>query len=266
MLSILLVLVISLAPFMWLVLSTLKPAREMFTFPPTYLPHVFTLENYFNLLSKTDFPIWFKNSLIVSTATTVIAIAVCILGAYGASRFRFSGRNLFLFMLFLTQMFPGVLLVIPYIEIMRSFGLIDTLASLIITYCTFAIPLCSWILKGYFDSLPRDLEEAAMVDGCSKLGALRRVVLPLSVPGVAATAIFIFIQSWGEAMFAILLTNTSSNYVLAIGIYTLSVSEFEWSWANLLSSGVVTALPLVFIFVFLQKYLVVGLTKGAIKG
>jgi multiple sugar transport system permease protein len=163
-------------------------------------------------------------------------------------------------------MFPGVLLAIPYIEIMRSLGLIDTLASLIITYCTFAIPLCSWILKGYFDSLPRDLEEAAMVDGCSKLGALRRIILPLSVPGVVATAIFIFIQSWGEALFAILLINTSSNYVLAVGVYTLSISEFEWSWANLLTSGVLTALPLVSIFVFLQKYLVAGLTKGAIKG
>ena len=207
------------------------------------------------------------NSMIVATATTVISVAIATLGAYSLARLRFPGSEVLGRFVLLTYTVPSVLLLIPLFKIVVTLNLANNLIALVITYTTFSVPFCLWLLRSYFQSLPRDLEEAAMVDGASRLGALFRVILPLSIPGIVATGLFAFILSWNEFLFALVFTTTSDVKTLPIGVSTTFTAEqTATDWAVAMSASTLSAVPIFIIVLFLQRGLVRGITAGAVKG
>ncbi len=207
------------------------------------------------------------NSMIVATATTVISVAIATLGAYSLARLRFPGSEVLGRFVLLTYTVPSVLLLIPLFKIVVTLNLANNLIALVITYTTFSVPFCLWLLRSYFQSLPRDLEEAAMVDGASRLGALFRVILPLSIPGIVATGLFAFILAWNEFLFALVFTTTSDVKTLPIGVSTTFTAEqTATDWAVAMSASTLSAVPIFIIVLFLQRGLVRGITAGAVKG
>lgn len=259
-----LMIIASLIPVFWAVLTSLKNERDLFSFPVKYFVKNFTVSNYVTLFVQTKYIQWFYNTVIVSVSTTLLAIIISSLGSYSLSRFDFGGKQAIMQSFLTTQMLPGMLLVIPMYLIMRSLGLFDSLLALIFAYSTFAIPFCLWMLKGYFDSIPVEIEECAMIDGCSRVGALFRIVYPLAAPGIAATGIFAWILAWNEFLFAVMLVNSPEKRVLTVGIESF-IGDFDFQWGMTTASGIVTAIPVILLFAFIQKQLITGLTAGAVK-
>ena len=207
------------------------------------------------------------NSMIVATATTVVSVTIATLGAYSLARLRFPGSEVLGRFVLLTYTIPSVLLLIPLFKIVVTLNLANNLIALVITYTTFSVPFCLWLLRSYFQSLPRDLEDAAMVDGASRLGALFRVILPLSVPGIVATGLFAFILAWNEFLFALVFTTTSDVKTLPIGVSTTFTAEqTATDWAVAMSASTLSAVPIFIIVLILQRGLVRGITAGAVKG
>ncbi len=259
-----LMIIASLIPVFWAVLTSLKNERDLFSFPVKYFVKNFTVSNYVTLFVQTKYIQWFYNTVIVSVSTTLLAIIISSLGSYSLSRFDFGGKQAIMQSFLTTQMLPGMLLVIPMYLIMRSLGLFDSLLALIFAYSTFAIPFCLWMLKGYFDSIPVEIEECAMIDGCSRVGALFRIVYPLAAPGIAATGIFAWILAWNEFLFAVMLVNSPEKRVLTVGIESF-IGDFDFQWGMTTASGIVTAIPVILLFAFIQKQLITGLTAAAVK-
>jgi multiple sugar transport system permease protein len=254
----------ALGPYLWMLLTSLKQESTLFSPERTFLPTVVTLENYLRLFQKTTFLSNLGHSLIVSSGTMLLGLSVSITAAYAFSRFRFAGRRALMLQFLLVNMFPIVLLIIPLFIIMKSLGLLDTHLGLILAHSTFSIPFATWMMISYFDAIPRSLDEAAMVDGCTPVGAMFRVVIPLTVPGIIATGIYIFITSWNEYLYASILAGQNVR-TLTVAIQTL-VGEYEIAWGLLTSGGVVGALPVTLLFMLIQKRLVAGMTQGAVKG
>lgn len=259
------VVVVLLFPFLWMVSTSLKPPEEVFTPRPRWIPLNPTLRNFVNILGETPFPRYFLNSVVVAFVTMLLALVVTVFAGYALSRYRFRGKQAFSLWLLVSQMFPPMLLVIPIFVLMLKLGLYNTYASLIVTYGTFALPFSTWMLKAYFDTVPLDLEEAAMVDGCTRLQALARVVLPLAAPGIVTVALFVFILAWQEYMFALTLTRTTDMRTLPVGI-SLFLGEYRVLWGSLMAGSVVVTAPVILLFSYLQRYIVEGLTLGAVKG
>jgi len=262
--SVSLIVIYALFPFVWSFISSITPLNELWTPTIHYWPRHPTFNNYKDLIRKTPFGTYFRNSAIVASLTTLASVIIATLAAYSLSRFkgRFSAN--FLRAMILFHMFPTVFMVIPIFLIMRTLHLVDTYAALVLAYTTFSLPFCIWMLKGYFDSIPCELEEAARVDGCTRAGALWRIIVPLSAPGVAATAIYTFIGAWNELLFAVMLTNSNSMRTLPVGI-KMFIGEYTIEWGMLTAGGVLASIPVVIGFLFLQKYLVQGLTAGGVK-
>ncbi len=254
----------ALGPYLWMLLTSLKQESTLFSATRSFLPTVVTLENYARLLQKTTFLHNLGHSMVVALGTMVVGLSVSISAAYAFSRFRFPGRRLLMLQFLLVNMFPIVLLIIPLFIIMKNLGLLDTHLGLIIAHSTFSIPFATWMMISYFDAIPRSLDEAAMVDGCTPVGAMLKVVLPLTVPGIIATGIYIFITSWNEYLYASLLGGQNVR-TLTVAIQTL-VGEYEIAWGLLTSGGVLGALPVTLLFMLIQKRLVAGMTQGAVKG
>ena len=254
----------ALGPYLWMLLTSLKQESTLFSATRSFLPTVMTLENYARLLQKTTFLHNLGHSMVVALGTMVVGLSVSISAAYAFSRFRFPGRRLLMLQFLLVNMFPIVLLIIPLFIIMKNLGLLDTHLGLIIAHSTFSIPFATWMMISYFDAIPRSLDEAAMVDGCTPVGAMLKVVLPLTVPGIIATGIYIFITSWNEYLYASLLGGQNVR-TLTVAIQTL-VGEYEIAWGLLTSGGVLGALPVTLLFMLIQKRLVAGMTQGAVKG
>lgn len=252
-------------PFFWMISTSLKESQDIFTKIPEWIPKNITLENFTNLFTNTNFPIYFKNSLIVSISTTIVTLIVSIFFAYGLSRFKFRGRGMFLNTLVVSQMFPLVMLIIPIFAMFIKFDMTDTYISLVISYCTFAVPFCTLMMKSYFDGLSSDIEEAAFIDGCTPIGAIFRIVLPLSAPGIAAVGLFAFILSWQEFIFALTLTNSEEMRTLPVGI-SLMVGNREVLWGQLMAASTMVTVPVVFLFIYFQKHLISGMTLGGVKG
>ncbi len=252
-------------PFLWMLSTSLKGKTEIFSETPSWIPKKITFENYKSIWTEYPFPIYFKNSVIVAIGTTMVSLLISIFLAYGVSRFKFAGRNTITSTLLLTQMFPPVLLIIPIFMLFIDLKLIDTYPALIITYCTFAIPFSTLMLKSYFDGLPESLEEAALIDGCTPVSALFRIVVPLAAPGIVAVGLFSFILSWQEFMFALTLTRTTSMRTIPVGINML-IGFREVLWGPLMAGSVIVTLPVVILFLYFQTYLVSGMTMGAVKG
>ena len=260
---------ITLFPLYTIAVSSIKPLGDVqSTF--RWIPSHITFEPYIQIWSTVPLARYFVNSVVVCVSATVISVMLAILGAYAISRFRFRGRDPFRLVVLSTQMFPGILFLLPlfiiFVNIDQTFGvqLYGSRIGLIITYLTFALPLSIWMLVGYFNSIPRELEEAAMVDGTTAVGALFRILVPISMPGIVAVAIFSFMTAWGEVLFASALT-TEATRTLAIGLRNYA-SQSNVYWNQLMAAAIVVSIPVVAGFLALQKYLVQGLTAGGVKG
>lgn len=254
-----------IAPFLWMISTSLKDPAEVVLRDPTIIPRSMEVENYTRVFSAGRFGRYFLNSVIVSTATTVLSVALATLAGYAFARFRLPGGRGLLFGILATQMFPAILLAIPLYVLLRNLHLLDTLLGLILVYTTFALPFCVWMLRNYFITIPRDLDEAAIVDGATKLQALFTVVLPVAIPGIIATALFSFILSWNEFLYANTFISSRDNRTVSVGLQSL-IGEFTTDWGLLMAGAVVTTMPIVIAFFFVQRYLTQGLAAGAVKG
>lgn len=254
-----------LLPIVWTVLTSIKPIDEIITLDIRYLPVQPTLEHYISLFQTLPFVTYFRNSLIVSLGAAVMSLLLSTSAAYSVSRFRFRGRGLAMLLFLTLNMFPIVLLLIPLFVIFHSLGLLDTHLALIIAYSTYAIPFSCWMLTGFFNAIPSELEESGMVDGCTHTSAFIRITLPIAAPAMAAVLIYIFIYSWNEFIFAAVFTRSVQSRTLPVGLSTL-IGQHVLNWGLLTSGGVVVAIPAVVLFMFIQKYMRAGLTAGAVKG
>ena len=259
--------VFAVAPFVWVLLASFKTRAELYTTPIVYLPASLSATNYVEAWTSklTPFSRFFANSLWVSSVTMVATTAISILAGYALARFRFAGRQTFLLIFLATQMFPAVLLIAPLLSQWYALGLVDTYQALIYSNFSFTVPFTVWMLVGYFESIPKELEESAMLDGCNRFGALCRVVLPLAAPGVAATAIFAFVASWSELLFAITFTSQTEMRTLSAGLLYM-VGQYEIQWGQLSAGVIISTVPVAILFTYLQRHLIQGLSAGAVKG
>ena len=259
-----LIVLFALGPYLWMLLTSIKPEAVLFSAQRTLLPHAATLDNYVRLFTKTSFVANIGHSLVVASGAVALGLCFSLTAAYAFSRFRFPGRRALMLVLLLINMFPLILLIIPLFVIMKHLALLDTHLGLILAHSTFSIPFATWMMVSFFNAIPRSLDEAAMVDGCTSLGAMVRVVLPLTLPGVVATGIYIFITSWNEYLYAAVLAGQEVRN-LTVAVQTL-VGEYEIAWGLLTAGGVVGALPVTLLFMLIQKRLIAGMTQGAVKG
>lgn len=265
MFSILIVLVFILAPVIYMLSVSMKYPGEVWTSTPTIIPQRPTLDNYMFVWEKTPVPRFFLNSAIVALLTTLLCTSVAIITAYPITRLKIRGGGTLSGWLLLTQMLPPTLLVIPLYLIILTLNLMNTYGALVLSYTCFALPFSILMLGSYFDGIPQDLEDAAMTDGCSRTGALFRVLIPVSIPGIVAVASFVFISSWAEFVYALTFIRTETMRTLPAGIfYFVGMERIEWGPA--MASAVIASLPTILLLTYLQKFLVTGLTAGAIKG
>ncbi len=252
-------------PFLWMISTSFKPGDEIFTKIPRWIPKRPTIDNYLFMLFHTTYGVYYVNTIKVSVITTACALLISVFAGYSLSRFRFRGRGFLGVLIIAVQMFPYVLLVIPMFIVMRTLGLIDTHLSLIIAYGTFALPFSIWMLKGYFDTIPVSLEEAAIMDGCRRSQVLFRIILPLSAPGLVAVAMFAFILAWREYIYALAFTRSENLRLLTVGLALMQGQHGRISWGQIMSGAVLACIPAILIFTMLQRYMVQGFTRGAVK-
>ena len=260
-----LLLVICAFPLVWMVLTSIKPDREILTAVPTFIPSELTIDAYRRLFTSTIFATYFRNSIIVAGLATLLTVGVGTLAAYGVTRFRFRGREAITTTMLFTYMFAPIMIVVPFYILMRQLGLVNTLFGLVLSYATFSLPFSMWLLRSFFQSIPLDLEEAAMTDGASRPQAVVRVIVPLALPGVIAVAIFTFIVAWNDYLFARVLISSDSLKTLPVGINDIYVSTVT-DWGMMMAAGVVITLPALIFFVLVQRYLIAGWGAGAVKG
>ncbi len=263
-LPVLAIVLIALGPFLWLILTSLTPSADIAARGVALTPQGWSIDNYTRLIEQTSFLGNMGHSLIVALGTVVVGLVVSVTAAYAFSRFRFIGRRALMLQFLLVNMFPVVLLILPLFIIMRKIGILDTHVGLILANATTAIPFAVWMLTSYVNAIPKSLDEAAMIDGCSRLKALGRVILPLAVPGIISTGIYIFITAWNEYLYALTLGGRNVRTV-TVAIQTL-IGEYQIEWGLLAAGGVVGALPATLLFLLVQRRLVGGLTQGAVKG
>lgn len=254
-------------PIYWILVTALKPKEQVLSGKLALWPDQPTLENFRYVMERSDgvFWQWLSNSLLVALLTALVSVFFASSAAYGFSRFRFRGRSLGLYLFMLVQMFPGVILVIPLYYLMRDLGLLNSYAGLVLAYSATALPFCVWMLKGFFDTIPKSLEEAARVDGLSPFGIYARIMVPLALPGFAVTLFFAFITAWNEFMIALTFMNQESLYTLPIGIQTF-VHEYNTEWHLMAAAGLLITVPVLLVFMKLQPLIISGLTGGATKG
>ena len=217
------------------------------------------------MIWQTDFLRFFRNSLVVSLASAAITTVIAAASGYAFSRFRFRGQKIVIALMLLTQMFPLLMIIAPIYKIVAALGLLNSLSSLILVYTAFNIPFATFLMQSFFDGIPKDLEDAAMMDGCTRLQALRKVILPLTLPGLGATLGFIFTAAWSEVLFALMLIRSEHSMTFPVGMLTF-VSKFSVDWGQMMAAGVLALIPSCLFFIFIQRYLVQGLTSGAVKG
>jgi multiple sugar transport system permease protein len=256
---------IVLLPIYWMFRSSISENAEMYGVGIEFFPSKFTLAQFETAIYKWRFGQFLGNTIIVSFLTMVCTVVMASLAAYSLVRLRYPGRKALARSILFVYLVPGGLLFIPLFILMQRLGLLNSLIALVITYQTFAIPFCTWMLIGYFKGIPVELEEAAMIDGCSRLGALRRVLLPLAAPGLVAAAIFTFTLSWNEFLYALIFCNRNDCRTLPIGLAGLIRGDI-YLWGPMMAGSVMAAIPVMILFVSAQRFVVQGLAAGAVKG
>ena len=259
----------AILPMLWMVLTSIKTQFAALQYPPEWWPSNPTISQYTTLLDPTsdvgrEFLTYLWNSVWVSTITTILGVIVAVPAAYAFSRFRFPGRRWLFYAVLLRNMFPAVVFLIPLFIMMRWLHLVNTQWSLVLTYLTFGLPLSIWLLKGFYDNIPVQLEQAARIDGATRFKAFILVVMPLSSPGIIATAIYSFIVSWNEYVYALTFLNDQSKLTLPVGLQRF-FTEYTTNWPGLMAASFIMSVPVVVMFLILQKYFVRALTEGAVK-
>ena len=254
-----------LFPFYWMTITSLKSEGQMRSLVSMFWPSPLVFENYDQLLRKTNFTSWFANSAIVAVSSTLLATAVGTIGAYALARLRFRGRAFMSSATLITYLVPPSILFIPLYAQIRTLGLSDSLAGLIAAYPSFTVPFVTWLLMGYFESIPVELEESAMIDGATRFGAFRRIILPLAAPGVLAAALYAFTQAWNEFLYALVFITDVKQRTLPVGLSSFITGDV-YGWGYLMAGAVLTTVPVIVVYIYLQKYMVEGLTAGSVKG
>jgi multiple sugar transport system permease protein len=267
----LLLLIVVLLPIYWMVVASFKLQPEIFRIPPTLVPLNFTFANYRAVLigdlsHSIAIPTYLKNSLIVAACTVLATLLLSTPAAYAFSRVAFRGKRILIYAVLVSQMLPIVLILIPLYRTFLSLHLLSTYLGLVLPYLMFSLPFSIWMLKGYFDSIPRELDEAAKVDGCTRMQAMLRVILPNAKAGLTATSIVTFIMAWDEFIISLTIMDNDKMRTLPVGLLQSFVGEFSIKWGEMMAASVITTIPVILIFIFLSKYLIGGLIAGAVKG
>jgi multiple sugar transport system permease protein len=255
----------TLVPFYWMIATSLKKDKEIYGFEATLIPRQPTLANYTRLFGTTPFVKYLRNSTIIALGNTLASLLCACLGAYALARLRFPGRGLIARGLVVSYLVPPSLLFIPLFAVLATLSLIDTHQGLILTYLGFSVPFCTWLLMGYFRTVPLELEEAALVDGCSRFGTLVRIILPMSLPALAVVAFFSFTQSWNEFLYANVFVNSVEVRTITTGL-TLFIVEDVFFWGPMMGAAFLSSLPPVLLYLVFQRWVVKGLTLGGVKG
>jgi len=266
-LPIAIVLILILFPFYWMIATSFKADSELTNLKinPFY-PHSPTLDHYIRLLTKTNYPRWFWNTAYISVISTALAMVISILAGYALARLRFPGSSLFSGAIFVVYLVPTTLLFIPMAQIITRFGLVNNPLGLIIVYPTFLVPFCTWLMIGYFQTIPRELDECAMVDGATRFQALWRIVLPTAIPGVVTAGIFAFTLSWNEFIYSLVLVSTDDTRTIVVGVLTKLVRGDLLLWGPLMAAALLGSIPVAVLYSFFVEQYVSGLTAGAVKG
>ncbi len=253
-----------LFPAIFAIFTSFKPIREIFTYPPGIFPQTWTVNPYISIFSREKYLHYFFNGYFISICSTFLCVILGSLAGYGFSRFRLPAKRLLLLGILAAQMFPGAVLMVPYFNLSRELGLYNTYFALILIDTTFALPLVIWLLKSYFDSIPISVEEAALIDGCSKIKVLVLIVAPLSRAGVIGTGMLAFIRAWNEFLFALILTKGPERAPITVGLAEL-FGQYSINWNGIMAITTLAVLPLLVVFIFVQRYVISGITSGAVK-
>ncbi|MDI6807574.1 MAG: sugar ABC transporter permease [Candidatus Eisenbacteria bacterium] len=254
----------SIYPIVQVIGISLRPDDRLFSTSLAIIPERATFHAYYAILFEKDFLLWLRNSSIVALFVTILGVSLASTSGYAFSRFRFKGHSAGLFSFLVTQMFPATMLLLPLYVLMRQFHLLNSLLGLVVAYTVTALPFCVWTMKGYYDTIPRELEEAALVDGSGEFGAFLRIILPVAAPGLAITALFSFMSAWSEYIVARVILSDKGLFTLPLGLEGLS-GTYQTEWANYAAGSILVSLPVVAVFLFLARFLVSGLTLGAVK-
>ena len=255
----------ALFPILWMLSTSFKSEAEALSLPIRWIPQRLTLQAYGEMWTMKPFATYFWNSILVSGVTALISTIVGALAGYGFSRFRFRGRTSLLAFFLATQMISGVLVIGPYFQILAALDLYNTLTGLVIAYVTICLPFAAWMSKGYFDSIPKELDEAGLVDGASRLQIFFRIICPIAVPGTVSTLLFAFLLAWQDLLWALCLISIDEKRTVTLGVAFL-VGEFVVQWPMLTAASLIGSLPTILLYLFLQRYYVEGLARGAVKG
>ena len=257
--------IICIFPVLWTFLTSIKVETDIVTPDMVYVPTRFTFESYVKLWYQSSYPKLVANSLVVATLTVLICLATGTIASYSFSRFHFAGRTPLMMAYLVVRMFPAVLMIIPLFVVMRQIGLLDSRAGLAVAYTSFLLPLFVWMLKGFFDAAPKELESAARIDGATRIGAMFQIVIPIARNGLVATCVFVAIAAWNEYLFALMLTTSQGSRTWPVGLQ-LMVGEFQLPWGMLAAGGMISILPVIVLFALVQRVMVAGIAAGAVKG
>jgi multiple sugar transport system permease protein len=260
-----LLLLVGAFPLLWMLSTALKPSGEIFATPPTLVPARPTATNFTRLMAETNFLLFFQNSLAVSLTTVLLTLTVSALGSYALTRYSFAGREKIAGLILLTYMFAPIMIIIPFYILVKQLGIANTHLALVLSYTTFCLPFCLWLLRAFFQSIPLELEEAALVDGAHRGKAVWYVVLPLALPGLIAAGIFTFILAWNDFLFALVLITSEELKTLPVGVNDLFNATIV-DWGMIMAAGVMITAPTVAFFVAVQRYLIQGWGAGGVKG
>lgn len=259
-------LLLVILPIYWMLVTSFKTNVEIVdTQHITYFPKVITTENYKSLFNMLDYGVYLKNSIVITLATALFIVILSILGGYGLARYKFKGKSSILLFFLVTQMIPSILVIIPLYIVYAKVEIINTRLSLFIFYAITNLPFCVITMRSFFERIPYSLEEAAWVDGCSRMQTLRKIILPVMFPGIVAVFVFAFIGAWNELIAGTIFINTPDMWTIPVGLKSL-IGKYNVQWGALMAGGILALLPTGIMFIFVQKYVVEGLTAGAVKG
>jgi multiple sugar transport system permease protein len=258
-------LLVVLVPFWWIASMSFKTYEQIQFATSIYVPKPFTWDNYTGLWSETRFPLWLRNSLVTATVVTLITTVVACLSGYAVARLRFPGREAIASLILVLYLVPPALLFIPLYRVLAELGATNSLMALFLSYPTFTVPFCTWLLIGFFKALPTELEEAALVDGATRMSALVRVLLPLAAPGIVASAVFAFTLSWNEFLYALIFIQDETLITVPVGLNLLIYGDV-FHWGQLMAASVITTMPVVALYMFIHRWMVEGLAAGSVKG